>query len=466
MAENVFDKTKGAPVDARVVITVGDSGKDAFMAIYHAENGGKPMTYEWALSELRSQGVTYGVNEDAIRRAVEDKSGANYLVAKWLAPVAGEDGTIKYLFSQVQTIAPKETENGYVDYRNLGHIQNIRKGTVIAEITLPTEGTPGKNVKGVAVPQTKGVRAPYVVGKNVTLSEDETKLIASCDGHLRWESNKFVVDDVVTIQDVDASIGNIDFIGSVIVKGNVMDGFKVSSKKDITINGNASGADIAAGGNLVIKSGSINSTIICHGDVTIGFCENSKITCDGKLTADAFIGCDVYCGGEMHATGKKGVVLGGKYIVLQDLYTNTIGSESFAPTDITIGDNAVLAAEKASALAEIEKLNQQLVFADQVIVFLATKRKELGKLPPEKEELLMNTVKSRKENSDSIEVLKKRIEEIATFLEANEVLSVYVNRTVYPGTRININNASCTVKNTYYKCKVCVDGGEIVFQNV
>ncbi|MBR3920665.1 MAG: DUF342 domain-containing protein, partial [Oscillospiraceae bacterium] len=293
----------------------------------------------------------------------------------------------------------------------------------------------------------------------------ETQLLAACDGHLRWESNKFVVDEVVTLEDVDASIGNIDFIGSVIVRGNVMDGFRVSSKKDITINGNASGAEISAGGNLTIKSGSINSNITCHGDVSIGFCENSKITCDGKLTSDAFISCDVYCGGEMHATGRKGIILGGKYIVLQEIHAGTIGSDSFMATDITVGDNAVLAAEQTSNNAEIEALNQQLVYADQIIVFLANKKKELGQLPPEKEELLMNTFSQRTENNARIEEIKKRNEAISVLLQSNESLSVYVSKTIFPGVKININNASYNVKNEFHKCRICVDGGEIVFHN-
>ena len=465
MPDNVFDKTKGAPVDAKIVITVGDSGKDAYLTIYHAENGGRPATYEQVMAELRSQGISYNVNTEAIKTAIENKNSVNYLIAKWLPPVNGEDGTIKYLFPQTQTIAPKEDENGYVDYKNLGHIHNIVEGTVIAEITLPTDGTPGKNIKGVVINQMKGARAPYVIGKGVKLSDDETKLLAACDGHLRWESNKFVVDEVVTLEDVDASIGNIDFIGSVIVRGNVMDGFRVSSKKDITINGNASGAEISAGGNLTIKSGSINSNITCHGDVTIGFCENSKITCDGKLTSDAFISCDVYCGGEMHATGRKGIILGGKYIVLQEIHAGTIGSDSFMATDITVGDNAVLAAEQTSNNAEIENLNQQLVYADQIIVFLAGKKKELGQLPPEKEELLMNTFNQRTENNARIEEIKKRNEAISVLLQSNESLSVYVSKTIFPGVKININNASYNVKNEFHKCRICVDGGEIVFRN-
>ena len=154
-----------------------------------------------------------------------------------------------------------------------------------------------------------------------------------------------------------------------------------------------------------------------------------------------------------------------KYIVLQEIHAGTIGSDSFMATDITVGDNAVLAAEQTSNNAEIENLNQQLVYADQIIVFLAGKKKELGQLPPEKEELLMNTFNQRTENNARIEEIKKRNEAISVLLQSNESLSVYVSKTIFPGVKININNASYNVKNEFHKCRICVDGGEIVFHN-
>lgn len=461
---NIGDKQIGQPVDGKIVITIGDNAKDAFLTIYHAENGGRQVTTADVSAELAAKGIRYGIDYDAISRAVESRTGVNYRIAKGLAPVDGEDGTITYHFSQFKTVAPKEDESGYVDYRDLGHIQNITIGTVIATFTPPTQGEPGINIKNVEIRQVPGRPAPYTIGKNTALSGDGLEIVATCDGHLRWESNKFVVDDVVNIKDVDASIGNLDFIGSINIRGEVLEGFKVTSKKNISISGNATGAIIECGGDLSIKLGSINSTITCHGNIDAGFCENSKITCDGTITSNSFVTCDVYCGGELHAKGSKGTILGGKYIVLQDLYANVLGSEAFTPTEVTIGDNAVLTAEKNQAVLKIGKLKEQITMADQIVEILKMKKQQLGSLPPEREEMLTNTTRSKIQYQMEISQLQKRIEEISVYLENKENLSVYVNKTIYPGTKININDFTLPFKDEYHKCRVCLGSDGIVVQ--
>lgn len=90
----------------------------------------------------------------------------------------------------------------------------------------------------------KDGKPPHIpAGKNTVLSEDKTKLLADIDGEVVYEGNKFNVKNLLTINhDVDNSIGNIDFTGDILIKGDVREGYSVKAEGDVTIFGTVEGA--------------------------------------------------------------------------------------------------------------------------------------------------------------------------------------------------------------------------------
>ena len=61
------------------------------------------------------------------------------------------------------------------------------------------------------------------------VSEDKLKLISKVDGHVTLENDKVFVSNVLELVDVDASTGDINYSGSVMIKGNVLAGFSVKA---------------------------------------------------------------------------------------------------------------------------------------------------------------------------------------------------------------------------------------------
>lgn len=451
------------PVDGYVTVSVGTGNRDAFLSVYAPENGGRAVTYEQALAALDDKGVRHNIDFDAIKQAVKDPHNfGSVRAAFWTPPVDGVDGTITYHFDKTHELAPKEDEKGFVDYKNLGLIRNIMKGTVIADITLPTEGEPGIDVKGVPVQQKRGKKAAYTLGQNTMLNTPGTQILASCNGHLKFSGGCFSIDSTVTIKgDVDASVGNIDFIGDIVIKGEVMEGFKVSSQKSIHIDGNVTGAVIEAGQEVVIKKGCINSSITAHGDVTIGFCESAKIVCDGNLRAQSFVTCDVYCAGTLTAQGGEGVIMGGKYIALQNIEAQVIGTKNYTPTSITVGDNAMMSEEKENLEKEIAKIVTRMTTLKQVVDFLNEKKKQGAVLPPEREEMLTAAVKERIKLNCDKGAYEKRIKEINQYLQNKQSLSVTCHRQLYPGVKVVINDSVYTVSDQWVKVLLAEEDGEI-----
>lgn len=456
VAVEIVEEKPPDPIHGKLDIQVTPSSSIAEMSITPPFYDGLPVTEEMVYAELKKQNVNYGINAAEITEVIS-KQLCNHLyeIAIWTPPVDGVDGAITYLFPKTVENKPKEDERGFVDYKDLGIIRNIKQGTVVATITLPTEGTPGTNVRGVTVQQKRGVAVNAPIGENIALSGDGTVMRAVADGNLKYAGSKFSVETIFNMRgDVDGSTGNLDFIGDIIVKGEVMEGFRISSQKSVTVFGNVTGAIIEAGGDVIIKKGCINSKIVAHGNVTLDFIETSDITCDGDINGDAFITSTIYCGGALTAQGKKGILMGGKYTCLKNLAANSIGTKSYAPTIITVGDNAIMLEERAECEKKIKDLDFQITRNAQDAEYLTKKQKELGSLPPERQEMLSAAVKGKIMNNMEKGKISARIEEIDKYLQNKQNLSITCRKDMYPGTKITINDFVLQVKDKYQFCKI------------
>lgn len=459
------DINEGKIIHSEAEISVDPNCTTAFMTIEPPENGGLDMTVDKALSAVAEKGICFGVMKDEITAAVEEKRyGENICIARWQPPVNGEDGKIEYFFKRESTFKPVEDENGNVDYKNLGLVRNIYKGTSIAKITLPTEGTPGTDIMGKPVTQKVGVPVPFTVGKGTELVNDGTEIVASIDGNLAFANGAFCIEESLLIRgDVDVSSGNIDFIGDIIIKGNVLEGFAVTSKKNITINGSVTSGTITADGNITVKLGCINSTLHSElGSIKLDFCENSSLYAGRDVEASSFVGGQVFAGKDIIASG-KGIMMGGKYTALENISASVIGSESYAKTLITLGNNAVLTEEmenhKHTILSYEDKLDQL-----GKIVSTLTEMAKVSKLSPEREQMKVEAMRSRFQLQGEIKRLNGRIREIETTLERKQNLSVSCKRAFYPGVTLRINSCIFQVNSMTPHSKATIDDGEIVMK--
>lgn len=456
----------GIPVDSTVAVNVLSNGSEAYITVEPPKNGGAEITEAAIMEVLDKNNVKYGLDTDMISSIVIDKRYSSKLpVAKWTPPVNGVDGTITYRFETVVKNAPVEDEHGFVDYKNLGLVRTVHKGDVIADITMPTEGEPGMDVRGKVLRQIVGKKAKYTVGTNTAVTEDGLQIISNVDGNVNYRGGAFHVDQVVTIAgDVDASVGNISFVGDVVVKGEVLEGFKISSNANIIVAGNVNGATLEADGDIVIKKGCINSNVVAHGSVTANFCEYSDIKCDGDLNSTNFVVCDVYCGGTITTKGNNGGLLGGKYTCLNSVELSNIGTKSYIPTMLTIGDNALLSEEKEAVQKQIEKVKENLEKVLLIIEFLHNKKKEISPkpLPPDKEEILGTSRRQKVLYNVEINNLNKRIEEINISLANRQYLSVGCKGYIYPGVKIIINDAVFKAEAEYVRTKITLgEDGEL-----
>lgn len=457
------DNGDGKIIHSEVEISVDPNCTTAFMTITEPQNGGLDVTPDKVSQEIRAKGINFGIMQDAVDDAVDNRRyGENICIARWKPPVNGVDGKIDYYFKKETTFKPVEDENGNVDYKNLGLVRNIYRGTPIAKITLPTEGTPGMDIMGKPVSQKQGVPASFSVGKGTELVKDGTEIIASVDGNLAYNNGAFCIEESLLIRgDVDVSSGNIEFIGDIMIKGNVMEGFSVTSKKNVTVYGTVTNGTVTADGNISVKLGSINSSLRSEkGSIKLDFCQNSNVYAAQNVEATSFVGGEVFAGKKLIASG-KGIMVGGKYTALEDITASVIGSESYAKTMITLGNNAVLSEEMEGHKRQISELEDKLDQLGKIVTAL-TEMAKVSKLTPEREQMKVEAMRSRFQIQGEIKRLKNRISEIETTLERKQNLSISCKKAFYPGTTLRINSFVYQVNVLTPHSKATIADSEIV----
>jgi uncharacterized protein (DUF342 family) len=367
-----------------------------------------------------------------------------------------------------KNLAPKDDGKGVVDYKNLGFVRNIVTDSIIANITPPSHGEPGRDVLGNEIPARDGLPAKFRLGKNTKFSDDELNILAAVDGNLEWDGASFhVAETLVITQDVGPATGNIDFIGSVLVRGSVDENFTIISKKDVQVNGTVVGATVIADGNVTVNLGVIKTNITAKGDVTVNFCENAKIECEGNLRSSSCIMCNIFCGGMLEVTSGKGVIAGGQITAIGGIHANTIGSQSFIHTKLTLGKGAILAAERDSLIKKHEEITEQITRLEQAGILLsAQKKRQGGVLPPDKEALLVQATRNRFTFMRENKQYEARIDNIQRAIAEDSNVEVSAKRDFWNNVAVSIGTRHAETKTHYVNHKAYLDlqsTGDIIF---
>lgn len=430
-------------LDGQITVMVDDDYLWA-KVIVTKPNGGKAVTYEEVMQELKNKGVVAHINEQAVRESV-DYAGEHHsgvVVAEAVPPVNGKDGEISYSFDTKTELKPTiDEETGIVNFRELGKVRNIQKGTLIATIKANTMGTPGNDIRGNDIQCTNGNPPKYAVGTGTVLNNDQSRIYAASDGNLRWDKDKFVVDTVVTISgNVDASVGNIDFVGDVIIKGGISDGFRVKGKR-IEVKQNVNNATVEASESLSINGGAVYAKLSCENDIKMSFSENSSIYCGGDLETKSLINCDVLCEGEVRVVSGKGVIIGGECIAYHNITANQVGSESYVKTIINLGNTAVLMKSHKELRENFKTLSENYNKLKTLYEKLNELR-SLQELTDQQEHARKQAFKFIMNERNTMTEMTAKIDQNEKILAKSRLLKLVVNKRCYPGVTLKLYNTT------------------------
>jgi len=450
----------------QIKVQVTSDQMQAFIQLEPPPEGMAWPTYEEVIAKLNEEGVIFGLKEEIIHRIVEEKSTKLTLVAEGVYPVDGEDASLRFFFETDRVkLLPKELENGRVDHRELSLVQNVQKGQALVEKKPATPGTPGKNVRGEEVKATPGKDVNIVLGKNVTWEKNQ--VIATCDGEPTKSGNKVSVQLVHEIRDnVGYRTGNIDFVGTVHIRGDVESGFTVKAGGDVVITGNVEGGIIEAEGNITINGGIIGqdkSRIKCNGDLYARYIDHAQVDVEGEIRVrDAIMHSVVNSGQRIVLGTKKGMIMGGVVRAADLIDVQFLGSKMGTQTEVEVGINPGYRRE----LNEIEKrmpaLEKELDMVEKALNLL-NRQEELS---PKREEQKAKLIRTSFVLKAEKRKLETRRDEIMTLINERQLERgcIKVRQTIYPGVRVIIGKAVRIFKDDFNFAMLTYQDGEISIQ--
>lgn len=249
----------------------------------------KPEEIQELLSE---KGIVFGVDQGAVVRAAREKSGEPVLVARGEPPKPGRDGQLEFLLP-IERVFDLPADSLRVDFRETVRIPMVKKGQVTAVKKKAVPGQPGRNVFGKDILPPKPDDPKLRPGKGVIIQDegDVLKVVAVLDGYPMYNpgSGVYEVDEVYRVSgDVNLASGNIKFVGSVEVSGNVTDGMKVHAEGNVRIRGTVTGAEIRAWRNVEIGGNVFQSTVVAGRDTSdIKKWDDAVRTVESRLIAVA-----------------------------------------------------------------------------------------------------------------------------------------------------------------------------------
>lgn len=453
---NTMQNESAKPVDATVIVKVLDSFLEASIELTPPANGGAEPSEAMIKAALEAKNIKYGIQESRLAALVKQPVyGQSIEIAFGTAPIHGEDGKVIYHYDIHRTNRPKEHTDGTVNFWELDILLNVKKGDCLCTAIKPTNGTPGTTVFGTVIAAQPGKPAVLPVGKNVTYNEEKTELFAAIEGNLVFRNNQLHVDTVFQVNgDVDLSTGNIDFIGSVSVRGNIREGFTVKAKGDITVMGMIEAANVNADGNIYVRGGVFGANkaeIVCKGELKCKYIENAMIRCKGNITTEYMINSSIVCDGEVELVGRRALLAGGSYIVLKKIQAKSIGTASGSNTTIQLGSYGTVLEEKRNMQEKLEELEASEAKLAQIIAYLNSTKNKAGKLPPDREKMLTDSIHTKTKVLIEKGIVKKSMEELEGRIAYEGKQSLSCMQVLYRGTTITIKNATFVADRDYVR---------------
>ncbi len=437
---------------ARIIVELSRDKMKATIR-YDTRAGAKLPTKDMVMAALSEAGVVYGIDEDAIESGIG--SLTPFTAAEGLAPVNGENAYIDRKFNLGIQGKPVVDEYDKVDYKDLNLFVLAKENQTLAIRVPQTKGTNGKNVLGGVVPAQNGRPIPMPEGRN-TKVVGEHRLIATANGQIIDKGSRISIDPRLIIKGaVGVSTGDVDFDGSILVGGNVEQGFKVTATGDIQINGSINGAEVT-GRNVYIRGGITGADrvkVIAEHDVRTAFAENALIEAGNDVyISDIAYHSQIRAGKRIVMEDKHGQITGGHVVAGEEINVKVIGNEAFVVTRVSVGVDPTLQKEYQDLRKSYKESRRRLMQITQTLNTLS--KIDVNKLPQTRLDMITQLTRSQFPLAGQIKRDEKRIIEIEALLANMKNGRIKVSDTIYPGTRLSVNNVLKNIQSEYRRCTI------------
>ncbi|WMW65835.1 FapA family protein [Nitratidesulfovibrio liaohensis] len=263
-------------------------------------------------------------------------------------------------------LKPKADDAGNIDRYNLGYVQNVVKGQVLAEL-VPLEEAGEGPLDPRYVYDTPPAELPC--GPNCELDPDSpSRVVADANGYVFYHDGLITVKKMLNVRrDVDFHTGNIFFVGDMAIHADVKPGFEIQAD-NILVKGVVEGAVVRARGAIACESGikGGKGCLLDAGDtLRVPFAENAELRSHGNMYIERFaLHCRIYAGTNLVVKDRVqgGAVHGAGVVYIE----NQLGGAQGTPTKVNLGYDPFKFRKITRLEENIRDLRQRIIHYEAV----------------------------------------------------------------------------------------------------
>jgi len=438
--EKLVEWPAGAHLSPVVHLRISEDRMLAEVLVDPPKVGGGNVTLEQFEHALEDQHVSAGIDREAVDICIEGAVYGRWVpVARGKEPVHGRGGRVKYHFNTDRGKPYRELAYGRIDLKELNFIQFKKEGELLAEREAPVQPEDGFDVLGEPVAANPMDEEQPLVGGDLTELRDGG-LYALADGNARVDQGVILIEPVVTVNNVDYETGNLDFDGSVIIKGTVADGFHVKATGDIQAGKSVGRVRLEAGRNLVLQAG-INGDregyVLAGGDLYAKFIESSLVETAGSvIVTGSILHTTMNVSGHLLLKGGRSEILGGLAVIREWVKCRKIGSLYETKTNLIVGVKPEELEEFFDLLKEANQLREDLDNLDKRISHAAKQANRPG-APPHHLRMKIQLEKQARDVNSMIEDRQRQIQKIRKSLQPSTESFVLAEDMIYFGAKVS-----------------------------
>ena len=372
----------------------------------------------------------------------------------------------------------QETRSGQINFKELNLIQNVVEGQPVAQKVPAQRGKAGKTVTGKYLEALNGKDVAMPVGKNTKIAADGLTIVAEVNGQVLLVKNKITVQEIYVVEgDVSIRTGNITFLGSVFVNGNVDDGFVIKASGNIEVKGSVGRAELDTEGDIVVSQGIMGKeggVIRAGKSIWSKFIQNTDVVEAGDMVivSDGIIKSNVMANRKIICRGKKADIISGNLSASESISARNLGS-------VSGGNDLMLSVgfdpkskERLNFLLQKQEMDQKSLEDLKLnLMSLEELKSKRGELPKDKEENYNKMNEYKYTLQTDIHEVQKEITQIKEYLNTLKNQGrVSASGHVYPGVRIVIRDTTEDVRmdckaTTFYLDKGIVRYGKYQEEN-
>lgn len=466
------DTPSDAPLDGRFHLYVDNDHMSASISIEPPLNGGAAVVEEQIRAEMTARGVVAGILDDVLSQTVALGIGSYVCIAKGLEPTPGHPAVFTNLIeSPLDQVAQAEDdededEDTYarIDYRDLGNLILVTPGIPLMRRTPPVPSIPGFDVTGKVIelpPTPDQAFADHLAGVEVS-PDDPNLLVAAISGAPKVMERGVSVFALVEVDSVNLDTGNIDFDGSLKVRGDIVAGMRVHVTGDVAVAGTIEAADVHAGGDITVNGGIVGMAdtvatdgqtqsraahLVCGGSVKARFISHARIDARKIVAVEREIRQSLVDAGDCVVVGppgsQKGAIVGGRVRATMSVQSGVLGSMSAVRTEVQVGLDPRTDAKAQTLQRKRKELNEQQAKLEKLILFLqANPQKDVNNIGTRARETLKQTLAD-------MHALTAQEEELIRALVPRADAYVAVKKRIYSGVNARIGHKAREFREDY-----------------